>query len=538
MAGTRFSDALGERLELIAATGRCQAAGEALVEPELVAKLYEAAGYRRIWTEQASVAALRTWITRAWEEGLDPGDYHQAALNALGQGPLDTVSQEVDLELLRTDAFVTLALHLRTGKADPSRLFAQWNYEPDLSDAPTTDEVLQRIRAGAVDAFLAEQLPQGSIYPRLRTALARLRNIRAAGGWEPIPKGPTLHPGDRDARVAKLRRRLEVTEELDEEHGLGDPEFFDAALERAVRDFQRRHVLDADGVVGPATLAALNVPVERRIAQVRVNLERLRWVYHDLPQEFLGVDLAGFDLHLWKDHGPAWSSAVQVGKPFHQTPVFRDVITYVDINPTWTVPVSITRRELAPRLLEDPVGYLRRKNMELLTPGGRPVDPETVDWSEITPRNFPFVLRQRPGPENALGRIKFMFPNKYHVYLHDTPSKQLFSRTRRAFSHGCIRVEKPLELAELLLAPNGPQWTRAYIRQLIDEGRTRRVTLKRPMPILILYLTAVPDLAGDPDRIQFRPDFYERDAKVLHALEAPPQQKGPKLLSLRRTAAR
>ncbi|HHB13529.1 MAG TPA: hypothetical protein ENK62_10050 [Chromatiales bacterium] len=173
-----------------------------------------------------------------------------------------------------------------------------------------------------------------------------------------------------------------------------------------------------------------------------------------------------------------------------------------------------------------------------MTPGGRPVDPETVDWSEITPRNFPFVLRQRPGPDNALGRIKFMFPNKYHVYLHDTPSKQLFSRTRRAFSHGCIRVEKPLELAELLLAPNGPQWTRAYIRQLIDEGRTRRVTLKRPMPILILYLTAVPDLAGDPDRIQFRPDFYERDAKVLHALEAPPQQKGPKLLSLRRTAAR
>ncbi len=528
-AAPSFAERIGARLELAAVSKQGEAAGEPLVEPMLVARLYEATGYQPIWTDPGHVEALMSWIERAQAEGLDPEDYHAHALEVLDARPPENLEEAVDRELLLTDAFASLAIHLRTGKVDPSRLFKRWNYRPDLSGAPAMSEVLARIRNGGVGGFLEQQVPKGSLYPRLRAALERFRAIERAGGWPAVPEGPSLHPGDRDPRVATLRERLRVTGDLTAAPA-EDPERFDEALAQAVEDFQRRHVLDPDGVVGPATLAALNVPVERRIAQIRVNMERLRWVYHDVPEAFLGVDLAGFGLHLWKEHRPAWSSAVQVGKPYHQTPVFRDLITYVEINPTWTVPASITRRELAPRLLKDPLGYLQSQNMELLTPAGKPVDPDSVDWSAITARKFPFVLRQRPGPDNALGRIKFMFPNQYNVYLHDTPSKQLFSKTRRAFSHGCIRVQKPLELAELLLSPNGPEWTRARIQRLIDAGKTRRVTLKRPMPILIVYLTAVPDLLGQADRLQFRPDLYRRDAKVLQALDAAPHEKGTMLL--------
>ncbi len=533
-AGEDFVTRLTGRFELATASGHFEAAGEGLTEPTLVRWLYEAAAYRPLWTRPDAVRALLEWVARAGEEGLDPEDYHFRALRTLvseGRGGANAV----DRELLLTDAFVTLAVHLRTGKADPRRLFRSWNYEPDLSSAPGADEILRAIAEGRVDAFLRARRPGGSLYPRLREALGRYRAIAGHGGWKALPAGPTLHPGDRHPQVALLRERLEKEGFLNDDP-TSQPELFDRRLEAAVRAFQRLHLLEPDGVVGPATRRALNVAVQRRIDQLRVNMERLRWVYHDVPDTFLGVDLAGFDLHLWMNHGPAWSSAVQVGKPYHQTPVFRDTITYVEINPTWTVPTSITRRELAPKLLKDPVGFLKEKDMELLTASGRPVDPAAVDWSAITPRDFPYVLRQRPGPANALGRIKFMFPNKYNVYLHDTPSKQLFSRTRRAFSHGCIRVQKPLELGELLLRPNGPQWTREHIQRLIDAGQTRRITLKRPMPILILYLTAVPDLLNDPRRIQFRPDFYKRDAKVLKALQAHPREKGVALLALYRKA--
>lgn len=530
-----FAERMAARLELAAASGRFEVQGERLLEPTLVAGLYEASGHAPIWTRPAAVDALMAWIDRAKTEGLDPEDYHRRALRlSMNRTPPDQAA-EVDRELLLSDAFVALAVHLRTGKTQPRKLFNHWNHTPDSSGVPDPRRLLDRIREGDIAGFLNQQVPRGSLYPRLRAALAHYRALAREGGWPQVPDGPALRPGDRDARVVRLRERLRRSGEL-EGPDPAEPEFFDPVLEESVRDFQRRHVLTVDGVVGRNTLAALNVPVQARIDQIRVNMERLRWVYHEVPEAFLGVDLAGFDLHLWKDHAPAWSSAVQVGKPYHQTPVFRDMITYVEINPTWTVPMSITRRELAPELLEDPMGFLERKNMELLTPSGKPVDPRTVDWSAITAHDFPYVLRQRPGRHNALGRIKFMFPNKYNVYLHDTPSKQLFSKARRAFSHGCIRVQKPLELAELLLRPNGPEWTQDHIRRLIEDGETRRIMLDRPMPILIVYLTAVPDLTGNPERLQFRPDLYRRDAKVLHALEAPPEEKGSMRLIAQGTA--
>ncbi len=514
-----FTERLESRFELFRSSGRLEAGGESVVEPRLVMALYERAGFRPLWTDGGTAAVLMEWIERSRREGLNPLDYHRAALS---RADLDAV----DRELLLSDALATLALHFSAGKADPARLFKAWNYRPQLGCTLTVDALLSAIRSGGIGDLLTRLLPEG-IYPALRAVLARYREIEERGGWPTIPPGPSLRPGMRDPRVVLLRRRLAIAGDWEGDAGT-EPEAFDPALVEAVRRFQRRHLLVDDGVVGRRTLAALNVPVSHRIQQLRVNLERLRWLYHSLPEEFLGVDLAGFQLHLRKGQRSLWSSPIQVGKPYWQTPVFRDLVTYIDINPTWTVPRSILRRELVPRLLEDPLGFLARHDMELLLPDGRRVDPATVDWTAVTPRNFPFILRQRPGPRNALGRIKFMFPNPYHVYLHDTPSKALFRRPRRAFSHGCIRVARPLELAEILLAPNGPQWNRARIQALIDSDRTRTVVLKRPMPILIVYLTAMPDVET-PEFVQFRPDLYRRDPRVLRALDRTPREKGPAL---------
>jgi len=278
--------------------------------------------------------------------------------------------------------------------------------------------------------------------------------------------------------------------------------------------------------VGKNTLAALNIPVEDRINQIRVNMERLRWIYHGIPDNFYGVDLAAFEIFY---NNSNWLSPVQIGKTYHQTPVFHDVIRIVEINPTWTVPRSITRRELAPGLLQNPQEYLNTKNMELLTPGGEVVDPASVNWASISAQDFPYMLRQRSGPDNALGRIKFLFPNKHAVYLHDTPSRSLFEHPQRAFSHGCIRVEKPLELGVRLLQPNGSEWTLERIQQIIDSGKTTRIKLKKPVPILILYMTATIPRGDSRGPVQFRTDIYKRDTKVLKALDGLVKEKGSKL---------
>ncbi|RME35209.1 MAG: murein L,D-transpeptidase [Gammaproteobacteria bacterium] len=521
-AAADLAGLLRERLEQPAPL---QAHDEPIIEHTLLRHLYRRNDYRPLWTGTRGITALRQWIDRSMEEGLNPDDYHRAALRVLLDGGPVEGPDAVDLELLLSDAMLLLGVHLGTGKVDAARLFREWNYLPDADRAPTSTEVLESLRAGRIGELLAARVPDGPIYRTLRAALARYRAIRDRGGWPLLPAGPALHPGDCSPRVALLRERL-ARESGDASLEGGDAACFDAVLEQAVRHFQRLHLLEEDGVVGRKTLAELNVPVHERIDQLRVNLERIRWLHHGLPEDFYAADLAGFRLY----HRQGWSSPIVVGKAYHQTPAFHDLIEIVEINPTWTVPRSITVREILPELLRDPPGYLRRKDMELLTMRGEPVDPATVDWSALGPLNFPYVLRQRPGPDNALGRIKFLFPNPYSVYLHDTPARELFRHPRRAFSHGCIRVAKAVELGERLLRGNGPQWTAAYIRELIDAGETVRVRLAQPVPILIVYLTAMPDLIGGTDAIQFREDIYRRDPRVLAELDAPPRERGAALL--------
>lgn len=509
LAGTALAGlspaAIEERFELVAGDHILQVAGERVTEPQLLTAVYEHVGFRPFWNRPQMLQALQAWIERAGDEGLNPDDYHCARLTQEKLAPLDR-------ELLATDAFLTLALHLATGKTDPGRLFPGWNFAPRVSLPLSPARLAAVLAQGEIDAYLEELLPTDG-YAALREAFRHYRRIARQGGWPALPPGKSLRLGDRGERVAVLRRRLVMSGDLASGDG-GEDSLFDAALEAAVRRFQTRHFLEADGVVGRRTRQALNVPARRRAAQLRVNLERLRWLHYALPQAYLLVEVPAFELQWIEDGRTIWQAAVQVGRPRFPTPIFHDRITYLVFNPTWTVPRSIARRELAPRLVQDPAGFLQHHHMDLLTPDGRVVDPETVDWAMIEPRYFPFILRQYPGPGNALGRVKFMFPNRYHVYLHDTPSQALFHKPRRAFSHGCVRVAHALKLAQVLLDRDGSGWDRQRIEALLAQGETRPVVLARPMPIYLLYLTAAVDSEG---QVEFRPDLYRRDGEVLRA---------------------
>lgn len=329
-----------------------------------------------------------------------------------------------------------------------------------------------------------------------------------------MPRAPAAGPTSTTAPNSSSAAKANACDSC----AAGDEATFDAELAAAVRRFQQRHGLEADGVAGRATIAALNVGVGERIAQVRANLERLRWVARELAGDYLLVDIAGFGAQLWLDDVLAWQARVVVGRPFRTTPEFRAPMKYLVLNPEWNVPPTILREDLLPRLDRDPA-YLAQHQMRVLDRAGRPLDPAAIDWAQYRarPRSFPHQIVQAPGRDNPLGGIKFMFPNEHSVYLHDTPARALFDRTVRAFSSGCIRIDRPLELARLLL-DDPAQWSDAQLREAIAGGRTQTVPVRRQVPVLLLYFTAGVTPDGQP---QFRPDLYRRDASIIKALAAP-----------------
>ena len=318
-----------------------------------------------------------------------------------------------------------------------------------------------------------------------------------------------------DPRISLLRARLAASGDL-EAAATSGPATYDAALETAVRRFQARMGLESDGAIGAGTLAELNVPLAERIRQLRVNLDRGRVLLHDLPEKFVVVNIAGYTAYVVQGQDIVWSARVQVGKPYRKTPIFRSEINYLVFNPTWTVPPGIIAADILPAAKRDP-SAITRKGLKVIDAKGREVDPASVDWSRYSGGHIPYTLRQDPGPKNALGRVKLMFPNSYFVYLHDTPSQALFDRAERAFSSGCVRVERVLELAAIVL-DEPQQWNAASIDSVIAGGKLQNVSLKHKMPVLLAYWTAWVDAEG---RMNFRRDLYGQDAEWAAALDAP-----------------
>ncbi|MGI9344403.1 MAG: L,D-transpeptidase family protein [Gammaproteobacteria bacterium] len=515
-ADESVAEALTLRLQALTETPDATIEGVPLLAGPLVADFYARRDLEPAWTRKRQIDEMLSIIEGVGDDGLDPDDFPLSQLRALrADAAAGSAFAAAGLDLLLTESLARYGYQLAFGKVDNRRLDPNINFRRELSDDEDPAVTIQQaIDSPSLREFLAAEFPFGPVYHRLREALVEHRDIADAGGWPSVPAGATLKPGETDSRVAPLRLRLAATGDLP----AGAPtqgDLYDGDVEVGVRTFQRRHSLDVDGAVGPATLEALNIPVERRIDQIRLSLERLRWVQAEIADEVVIVNIAGFRAFLVRDRKIDWVTRVMVGKQYRQTPVFRGDIRYLEMNPTWTIPPGILRNDTLPAIKRDP-NYLTDRNISVIDRDGRKVDPASVDWTQYT-RGVPYTLRQEPGPNNALGTIKFIFPNEHFVFLHDTPSRYLFDRAERAFSSGCIRVEDPLKLAELLL-DDSKKWDRAALQKKIDGGVTERVYLDEPVPVLIIYLTAA---VGQDDRIRFVKDIYERDAKLLDALNEP-----------------
>ena len=511
------NELLRARVEQIREDPAATVGGVPIAARRALPLLYERRNFVPTWNDRAARDDLSHAIEQSERDGLDPEDYLRSPLaKAREQAEAEGSSPEarVDYDLLATDALARLFYHLIYGKVDPRDFDPHWNFGRAVRDQDPASFLQQAIDSGELARRIEAEKPDHYIYRGLVAALAHYRELAAKGGFPVVPAGATLERGAHDARVAALRARLEASGDLPA--AATDREEFDAALESAVQGFQQSHGLGADGRVGAGTLAALNAPIDATIEQLRINLERGRWLLHDLAARFVVVNVAAFEAYYVREGQVAWRTRAMVGKPYRETPIFRSDLSYLVFNPTWTVPPGILANDILPAQRRNP-SYLEKKGLRVIDSAGRVVPTSSIDWAHTTPKNFRYQIRQDPGPDNSLGRVKFMFPNAYSVYLHDTPHRELFEKDARAFSSGCIRVQNPLDLAALLLEGQSG-WDRAAIDGAVQAGTTRTVTLAHKIPVLLSYWTAWTDSEG---RLQLRSDVYGRDPRVAAGLAKP-----------------
>lgn len=473
-------------------------------------KLYFFYGSRHfepIWLDTAangdvSFSAPAQKILKLFEnaasEGLRPSDYLTPDLNPAGAkgDPLKLAA----LETAFSGATLRYATHLYNGRIVPQSVSDQFDIAPKKLD--TAALLIELASSPDPVAVLAALEPTHPEFLALKAALATFDD-KAASRPMQIAAGPTLKPGMSDARVPALRTRLKLTPV--------DGLVYDDALVEAMKSFQRSLELDVDGVMGPATLAALNggAPVTR--ADIIANMERWRWMPRDLGAFNVMVNIPEYRLAIQRNGQEEYATRVVVGSIKNQTPIFSDNIRHVVVNPYWNVPSSIIKGEVAPAVLNNP-GYIDRQNMDLLY-NGTPVSPWQVDWSQVSASNFPFRVRQRPGPGNSLGQIKFLFPNKHDVYLHDTPSKGLFSRAARALSHGCVRVQNPMEFADALMA-NESKISRTSLEAMFGPNE-RWVNPEKQIPVHLTYFTL---RVGADGTLKSFGDVYGHNGKLIAAM--------------------
>jgi murein L,D-transpeptidase YcbB/YkuD len=507
-----------QRLEQLYFEERDMIGKEPIYAVGFLLDLYRKNQFQLLWTNTDNISQLLGAIIASAEEGLIPDDYHLKAITRYGNElqEASSLAKLVEYDLLLSDAMILLGQHKRYGKVDPREVEEKHNLGPATPPPSPIDIYLSAIRTGTVRVALEQRSPDHQAYINLKQALTKYRKIASNGGWQQVPTGSSLKPGVHSERVVSMRNRLTVTGDYTRQ-APKDPAFLDNGLLAAVKTFQARHHLEPDGIAGKTTIGAMNISVADRINQIRVNLERTRWIIRDMPSSCLIVDIAGFKVQYYHQNKRAWSSKVMVGQPFHQTPVFRSAVTYLVLNPTWTIPPNITKNETIPSIIKDNK-YLHKQRLRVLDSNGNEVNPATIPWKQYLGKYLPYTLRQDAGIDNALGLIKFMFPNPYHVYLHDTPSKSLFGRAQRAFSHGCIRMQHPLDLAKLIIANDtGNRVNEAKFEEILASGKTTTVILKQPLPIFLMYLTT----SVEDGVVLFKPDLYSRDQGIFGALNGP-----------------
>ncbi|MDP3664256.1 MAG: L,D-transpeptidase family protein [Nitrosomonas sp.] len=480
-------------------------------------RFYIARNYQPVWVTQESGSSLLetafTFIASAESEGLDSHDYQLQQLLQLQQQASQSLPAAIDLEVHTTHALLTLARDLSRGRFTATKADQDWHTpQPDF-DAVTF--LSEAIKTNRLQQSLNDLSPKQPSYQLLKQTLARYQTLLSSHTeWITIPSTPSIHPGTTSAIIPLIRQRIAQAYAADgiDEYHLAPTEsaHYDDELVTAIQAFQAQHGLNTDGVIGRNTIRALNVPLDRKIRQLRINMERLRWLPRNLGERYVLVNTAGFRLTIVEKERSVLDMRIIVGRDYRSTPTFNGRLSHMILNPYWNIPDSIARKDLLPKQQSDPSHFasLNIKVFPNYNRDAEAIDPDTIDWQAIKHR-FPYVLRQDPGKDNALGRIKFMFSNSFGIYLHDTPSKSLFQRDIRTFSSGCIRLEKPLEFAAFAL---GKQELPEKFLANLESGQTTTVHLPKPLPIYLVYITAWID---EQEKVHFSSDIYDRDTRAL-----------------------
>ncbi len=484
-----------------------------------LSEFYDQRHHRSIWFEDKEFKrdpdSLVKEIKNSYDEGLNPEDYHleyiEELINEEKLFASESRGQRALLDILLTNAYISLASDYLNGKIDAEIIIDDDNYQADSLEAQNLLELL--IEKNDISETLQEQLPETENYSKLKEKLAYYRDSNKVDDWSKIAAGEDLAEKAQGPRVEQLISNLNGRNYLNKAN-LKTDDYFDQNVKQAVVRFQIDYGLKPDGVVGKKTLEALNISRDQRIKQLIINMERWRWLPEDLGSSYIYVNIADYNLKLYEEKKVIMEMKTIVGQEQRSTPVFSDSIKYIVLNPYWYVPESIAVKDKLPEIKKDN-NYLKENNYTLFEYSGNnkleKVEPEDIEWSEINEDNFNYLLRQNPGDQNALGRIKFMFPNKYSIYLHDTPGRNLFSETERSFSSGCIRIENPIDLAEYLLSDQ-EKWDRESIESEMEKDKEKTVYLKNPIKIYLQYNTAWVDSLGN---LNFREDIYNRDQKII-----------------------
>ncbi len=495
---------------------------ECMHMPSFVQQLYSKNKNYPLWLNDNGLLpqadSLYNLLKKCDEDGLTADSYHfsfiQNTLATLNKNAFNTMhaQQLADIDLIFTDAWLSYSTDLALGSVHDSAYNVYRSNR--LSAMALPDELYTAQQSNYLSLLALRLRPSNKMYLELRRKLAIYRAIQAKGGWEYFPDYYCLKPGEQSAMIPVLREHLAS---LDNTHTASDLSsmVYDRKLEREMKRFQANNGLEATGMVNAATAKVLNVSVDERIMQIALNMERLRWLPTEWAADRIVVNIADFSMKLYQHDTLCFHTRAIVGQPYRQTPVFSASLTYMVLNPYWEIPARIAKEEILPAQKKD-AAYLDKHHIRVYSVHdneGIALDPDSIDWKHLKPENFHYYLRQEPGPWNALGRIKFMFPNKFNVYMHDTPEQALFTKTIRTFSHGCIRIENPMQLAHLLL-PDDSLWTSSRINDIIEQEMTLIVSLPRKVPVYITYMTSWVDEEG---HLQFRKDVYGQD-KIMRTL--------------------
>jgi len=464
------------------------------------------------WLSPNRIDEVLKVLKESSTDGLNPDDYQYTVLftsyNKLKEKN-DNVQQAFDLEVLLTYNLLKYSRHMIQGKVNPTAVFSEWNY-PLRSENSISDTLFAKIFSGKLDLLIDNIRPNHPIYKSLQGTLGQIDTMEVSEiNWQIIKyTGSPLQIGDTALSLIEVKKHLRA---LGIYHTDSIDFLFDKGLGESIKDFQKHSGISSTGILDKKTLNALNFTLPELRNTVLANLERSRWILHDLPNDYIWVNIADYTLTHIKNNKEVYKEAVIVGKEVHQTPVFEALLTYIEFNPYWTVPASIAIKEILPQLKLHP-DYLVKHNMQLYMNNDSVASPSSFASYDET--NFPFTIKQKPGDDNSLGKVKFIFPNPYSVYLHDTPSKYLFAKDQRTFSHGCIRLKNPINFAYHLLSQQG--YTSSQISEIVYSGKNQVISLDTKIPIMIIYFTCY-SKSGDK-HMYFLKDIYGNDQKIVQLL--------------------